>query len=80
MHLGNIEFVKKTGVDHSQISNPDVTRIVAQLLGLKEADLNDSLTTRTMEIKNQKLTINLNKDQVFQLSFLFWICFLISSF
>ncbi|XP_064475014.1 unconventional myosin-IXa-like isoform X2 [Ornithodoros turicata] len=61
LHLGNIEFSKKSTY-HSdeavQVKNPDVLSLIASLLGVKEETLNSALTTKRAKAPGETVVIS----------------------
>eukprot|EP00026_Physarum_polycephalum_P000058 Phypoly_transcript_00058.p1 GENE.Phypoly_transcript_00058~~Phypoly_transcript_00058.p1 ORF type:complete len:2549 (-),score=561.62 Phypoly_transcript_00058:70-7716(-) len=61
--LGNITFLKKRYDDTVEINSPEALQTVAKLIQCSELDLGKALTTRTVQMKNEKLTVPLTIEQ-----------------
>lgn len=60
LHLGNVEFEEEEG--KAKITNPDVVKTVAKLLGVDLQELNDALTHRTIDARGDVVTSPLSKE------------------
>ncbi|XP_011270152.1 myosin IXA, variant [Capsaspora owczarzaki ATCC 30864] len=54
LHLGNIQFNSPEGSDHATVGSRDVLDVVAELLQVQPAGLNQALTFRTTNTRGEK--------------------------